>query len=134
MLLHAGCEPRFQSFVTDERGDLCFRQDGNDVVIDVAPPVCVGSGCIRNTDGECEVEVDGERLRIATWMSWDRDRWAKTCADNCASWLRCRVPNLAPGTYTYATFGPYGELRVPIQSMWCEGWGPDTTTSPPPPP
>jgi hypothetical protein len=101
-----------------DEGELCFENQGSDVVIEVIDTECVSSSCVRDIEGGCEAVVDGATLTLTSDISYAvlQPPPDVGCTPDCVSvTVSCTVEGLADGTYTVVHGADEVELVVPVQ-------------------
>lgn len=99
-----------------DEGDLCFEDQGGDVVVRVTAPDCLSSSCSRDLGGSCEGTVVGDVVTLTSEVHWEQNQGPEVaCTDDCgAPAVSCALPALADGTYSVALGTETVELVVPV--------------------
>ena len=99
-----------------DEGELCFENQGVDVVVQVTAPDCLSSSCSRNLAGTCEGTLSGDTITLTSDIHWeDNVGEGVACTDDCgAPTVSCTLPALADGTYVVVLGGVETELVVPV--------------------
>lgn len=99
-----------------DEGQLCFTQNGDQVLALVKAPQCLSEKCSRDVQIDCEVSPQGADLRVETEIHWERrDGQFTKCDEDCGDAIAtCMLGRLDDGAYTVWFGGDSVIVSVPV--------------------
>ena len=111
-----GNEVTWTPLTQEDVGATCIQGGGDEpAVVKVNAGVCLSSSCSRRGEERCEVAVDGDRLVVTSFFSWEEATGDRLdCTLDCGMMIAaCSAGDLPAGDYTLVHGGDEGEVTLP---------------------
>jgi hypothetical protein len=125
LLAFGGCglpgieEWQLVTYIDD--GELCFQNEGTNLIIAVTAPDCLSSSCSQDLGGTCVPTVDNLTITLTSEVFWQQYVGALDCTADCgAPTVTCAIAGLPNGTYTVIHGDDQVQLVVPVAAT-CPG-------------
>ena len=98
----------------EDVGTACIEGGGDaPAVVKVNASICLSSSCSRRGEERCEVVVEGDRVVVTSFFSWEEASGNQlACTDDCGQMIaECGAGELPAGAYTLV----HGTAEVAVE-------------------